>query len=62
MYPYPEMRAMSDLDIFIKTEEYDKIKVIMTEMGYTEGSESDHELHWHNDRLCIEFHKRLIPS
>ena len=62
MYPYPEMRAMGDLDIFIKTEEYDKIKAIMTEIGYTEGTETDHELHWYNDHLCIEFHKRLIPS
>ncbi len=62
LYPRPEMRAMGDADILIKTEQYDKIKTIMLRLGYTEGVESDHELVWHKDSVVIELHKRLVPS
>ena len=62
LYPKPEMRAMGDADILIKTEQYDKIKSIMLRLGYTEGVESDHELVWHKASVVIELHKRLIPS
>ncbi len=61
-YPKPEMRRMGDADILIDTEQYDKIRPIMLELGYTEGVESDHELHWTLGSTLIELHKRLIPS
>lgn len=62
MYPKAEMRIMGDADILIKTEQYDRIKPIMEELGYTEKIESDHELTWFKGKMCIELHKRLIPS
>lgn len=62
LYPRPEMRAMGDADILIKIEQYDKIRCIMQQLGYTEGVESDHELVWHKDSVVIELHKRLVPS
>ena len=62
LYPKSEMRTMSDADILIKTEQYDVIKPIMTELGYTETIESDHELIWYKGKVTIELHKRLIPS
>ena len=63
LYPSPHMRSMSDIDILIKEKEYNKkIKPLMLEMGYTEGKESDHELHWEKDGQMIELHKRIIPS
>lgn len=62
LYAYPEMRTMSDIDVLIKPEEYDKIREILKSAGYAEGIESDHELHWKKDDVFIELHKRLIPS
>ena len=62
LYPYPEMRLMSDADILIKEEQYPKIKEIMTQLGFTEEYESDHELVWKKNGFSIELHKRLVPS
>ncbi len=62
LYPQPHMRAMGDCDILIDVGQYDRIRPIMLQLGYTEDTESDHELIWHRDSVCIELHKRLIPS
>ncbi len=62
LYPRTEMRLMSDADILIKVEEYDKIKTIMLALGYTLKVESDHEFVWSKGNFNIELHKRLIPS
>lgn len=62
IYPYPEMRAMSDIDILIKNEEYENIRSVLKSAGYEEGIESNHELHWSKDGVYVELHKRLIPS
>lgn len=62
LYPEPHMREMSDADVLIRTEQYDRIKPIMKKLGYTKGEESNHELHWHRPLLELELHKRLIPS
>lgn len=63
LYPRHEMRTMSDADILIRFDEYEeKIKPIMLESGFLEGTESDHELHWHSKTLFLELHKRIIPS
>lgn len=63
MYPKPEMRVMSDSDILIKPNQYDKIKTIMQKCGFVEKYESDHELVWKKEGvLNLELHKRLIPT
>ena len=61
-YPCPEMRLMSDADILIKEEEYEKIRPIMVSLGFEEQYESDHELVWKKSGVTVELHKRLIPS
>lgn len=62
MYPSPDMRLMSDVDILIKEEQYDKIKEILKESNYEYEVESDHELVWKKSTLCLELHKRLVPT
>ncbi len=62
MYPYPEMRLMSDADILIKMDEYEKIKQIMLSIGAVEERESNHEIIWRKGEFSIELHKLLIPS
>ncbi len=62
LYPKAEMRRMGDADILINCEQYETIREIMSELGYTEKYESDHELAWDKKPVHIELHKRLIPS
>lgn len=62
LYPDSLLRVMSDLDIMIRVEQYGEIREIMTQLGFSEGEESDHELVWHGGGVKIELHKRLIPS
>ncbi len=63
-YEYPEMRTMSDADILVKVDEYDKLKAACQKIGYRKIDESDHEYIFVSDeeKLTVEFHKWLIPS
>ena len=62
LYPKPELRQMGDADILIRTAQYKQIMVILSELGFEEQRESDHELIWTCPALFLELHKRLIPS
>lgn len=63
LYPKTDMRFMSDADILIKTEQYEKIKAVMTDLGFDQTIESDHEYVFKKgNALYIELHKHLIPS
>ena len=62
MYPRSEMRIMGDADILIDVKQYDNITSIMQKLGFKKGVESDHEFVWYNNGICIELHRRLIPS
>ena len=63
LYAKPEQRLMSDADLLIKPEQYEKIKTILIDLGFLEGQESNHELIWHKPgALHLELHKMLIPS
>ena len=61
-YPKPEMRYMCDTDILIKLEQYPKIRELLSNAGFTEVAESNHELIWKKSNVSIELHKLLIPS
>ena len=62
LYPKTEMRYMSDIDILIKTSQYNKISNIMSQLGFKFVLESNHEFVWKKDYLNAELHKILIPS
>lgn len=62
LYPKPELRIMGDADLLIRTEQYDKIRPLLLELGMEELVENDHELVWQSKTLHLELHKRLIPS
>lgn len=62
MYRKPELRVMGDADILVRTEQKEEIASIMRKLGYSHVTESDHEIIWRSDALCVELHKRLIPS
>ena len=62
IYPKPEMRPMSDIDILIRTEQYAQIQLVMSGLGFEEKLESNHEFVWVNGKCHVELHKFLIPS
>lgn len=63
LYGNTFFRCMGDIDILIRTEQYDKIKNIMLELQYTQQQETVHELIWtKTPYVCIELHKMLIPE
>lgn len=62
LYPKPELRFMRDMDVLIRVEQRQELDSIMKELGYVREHDSDHEIVWNSSGLCVELHKRLIPS
>lgn len=62
LYPDENMRTMSDVDILIREEQYSKVSQMMLDLGYTQGDESDNEMHWFKGNVHVELHRRLFPS
>lgn len=63
LYPKPELRVMGDADILIRTEQYEIIKPILTELGFTMKVESDCEQVWISPQLYLELHICMVqPS
>ena len=63
LYPQPEMRCMGDIDVLIRTSQYERIEKILVDLGFEYGVDSDHEVIWHSkDGVLVELHKRIIPS
>ncbi|MBQ3202090.1 MAG: nucleotidyltransferase family protein [Clostridia bacterium] len=61
IYPRPEMRRMGDADILFRREQYEDIKVVLTELGFSFDYETDHEAVWKHPSLLLEMHKRIVP-
>ncbi|MBO4467852.1 MAG: nucleotidyltransferase family protein [Clostridia bacterium] len=62
LYPKSDMREMSDLDVLVKVDQFDRIRPVLLDLGFVEHEESIHEMIWTYQDLKIEFHKQLIPS
>ncbi len=60
MFPKPEMRTMTDADILIRDEQYEKIKPILIEQGYEFVKESGNEYAWRKQDFYLELHKYLL--
>ena len=62
LYPQPELRYMSDADVLIHSEQYDRIRPILQEMGFTPQPECGHNYPWSKPQLEIELHKQVTSS
>ncbi len=62
IYPSPDMRAMGDMDILVKTAQFPQIDAVMRALGFTFDKESAHEYIWKNNFLTLELHKGLFAS
>lgn len=63
LYPKTDMRDMCDVDILIRTGEYEKIKPVMEKNGFVFDKESAHEyIYICKPAVTVELHKSLVPS
>lgn len=62
LYPKPEMRVMSDIDILVKEEQQKKACVVMKAHGYNFEIESAHEFVFSKNKTKAEIHKSLVPD
>lgn len=64
LYPDPAMRNMADMDILVRDYDYEKLCVLMQELGYSSGSESawKHDDFFKEGGITIEMHKRLTDD
>lgn len=61
LYPLPQMRLMSDLDILFKEEQKDAVDRCLKELGYNAGAEDFvHDVYKRKPFMCVEMHKQLI--
>ena len=61
-YPRQELRLMGDADILIRKEQYEKIAILMKELGFEAADESDQDYTWKSQFLSVELHKNLMPQ
>ena len=63
LYPKPELRVMGDADILIRLEQYEKVKPILSSLGFEMKLESYCELVWTSPELYLELHTCMMqPS
>ncbi len=63
LYPSADMRDSCDIDILIRTEQYEKLHEIMIEHGFNYKLESTHEyIYYIEPAMVVELHKTLVPE
>ncbi len=61
LYPKPDMRYMSDVDMLIREEQREQIDALLKKLGYEKYTESLCEIVYNSAGLHLELHKHLIP-
>lgn len=63
MYPSPEMREMSDIDILIEKESWDEAVKVMTDMGYhLHEAVKHHDIYVKKPFMVIEAHRAMYDK
>lgn len=65
LYPMPDYRQSSDIDILIAQEDFHKIAPVMEELAYKEAEDDEFEIHIAYRRpphVLIEIHKKLVEK
>lgn len=61
LYPYPELRSMGDADILLRSNDMDRAKEILLELGFFEGGINPEHTEFRNKNgIEIELHGSLI--
>lgn len=62
-YPQPDMRTMGDIDILCQASQQDKIKEVMTCLGYEHESEGrKHDHYSRKPYINLEMHRELVAT
>lgn len=56
LYPRPELRTMCDADILVHSEDLDKVRNLLTKLGYMETNSCDVHLNFFRGKTHIEVH------
>ncbi len=63
LYPKPELREMSDIDILIDEEQLAAAEKIISELGYSfHSKESHHDIYLKNKKIVLEVHWTMYDS
>lgn len=65
LYPNPDLRLMSDLDILVQPDELDKTVKLLVELGYKINEVKEHECNLylsHPNAIAIELHHKLFSE
>ena len=63
MYPSPEMREMSDIDILVDGERMEDAKKIMIDLGYSLAqSVKHHDIYYKNPFMVVEVHRSMYDK
>ena len=62
LYPVPEARVMSDVDVLIDKESRDKLKSVLTSNGFTCRASNGNVYEYTKDELLTEVHTRIISG
>ncbi len=63
LYPSPEMREMSDIDILVAEDRMDDVKRIMLDMGYTLAQAiKHHDIYYKDPFMVVEVHRAMYDK
>lgn len=62
LYPVPESRAMGDIDMLIKPNNYDKAKAALEQIGFNCCSFNGTVYDYRRDNVLIELHTQIISE
>lgn len=60
LFPKPELRTMGDADVLIRQEQYDRIAVLMEQLGYRLTNVDEQVYTWDSDALHLELHIAMV--
>lgn len=61
-FPYPELRKIGDVDILIKTGQYDKAEATLLEAGFNKIGDIPVHGEFEKDGIIVEVHRVMVDS
>lgn len=62
LYPTPDMRQSSDIDILFDEDKADEVKSLLEGIGFTNTLYGRDQDVYENGNVCIEMHRSLLPD
>lgn len=62
LYPFPETRAMGDIDVLISQDNRDRVKELLLENGYVLENSNGPVYDYRKDGILIEMHTKIVSG